>query len=75
MSYRAIGGERGGTRGERREWVRWGWEERMGGGAVMALDDLMRRGYTFVTVNDLLADRGIAIQSGKVYRQAAQGGK
>ena len=44
-------------------------------GAVMALDDLMRRGYTFVTVNDLLADRGIAIQSGKVYRQAAQGGK
>ena len=44
-------------------------------GAVMALDDLTRRGYTFVTVNDLLADRGIAIQSGKVYRQAAQGGK
>ena len=44
-------------------------------GAVMALDDLMRRGYTFVTVNDLLADRDIAIQSGKVYRQAAQGGK
>ena len=44
-------------------------------GAVMALDDLRRRGYTFVTVNDLLADRGIAIQSGKVYRQAAQGGK
>ena len=44
-------------------------------GAVMALDDLMSRGYTFVTVNDLLADRGIAIQSGKVYRQAAQGGK
>lgn len=41
----------------------------------MALDDLMRRGYTFVTVNDLLADRDIAIQSGKVYRQAAQGGK
>ena len=44
-------------------------------GAVMALDDLMRRGYTFVTVNDLLADRDIAIQRGKVYRQAAQGGK
>ncbi len=44
-------------------------------GAVMALDDLMRRGYTFVTVNDLLTDRGIAMQSGKVYRQAAQGGK
>lgn len=44
-------------------------------GAVMALDDLMRRGYTFVTVNDLLADRGIAMQSGKVYRQAAQGGR
>ena len=41
----------------------------------MALDDLMSRGYTFVTVNDLLADRGFAIQSGKVYRQAAQGGK
>lgn len=44
-------------------------------GALMALDDLTGKGYTFVTVNDLLADRGIAMQSGKVYRQAAQGGK
>lgn len=44
-------------------------------GAVMALDDLMRKGYTFVTVNDLLTDRGVNLQSGRVYRQAAQGGK
>ena len=44
-------------------------------GALMALDDLSSKGYTFVTVNDLLTDRGIAMQSGKVYRQAAQGGK
>jgi peptidoglycan/xylan/chitin deacetylase (PgdA/CDA1 family) len=40
-------------------------------GAVMALDELQRRGYTFVTVNELLEMRGIAAENGHVYRCAA----
>ena len=41
-------------------------------GAVMALDELQRRGYTFVTVNELLEQKGMAIKGGSVYRRAIQ---
>lgn len=41
-------------------------------GAVMALDELRRRGYTFVTVNELLEQKGMVIKGGSVYRRAVQ---
>lgn len=41
-------------------------------GAIMALDDLQSKGYTFVTVNELLAIKGIKAEGGKVYRKAVQ---
>ncbi len=41
-------------------------------GAVMALDELQRRGYTFVTVNELLEQKGMAVRGGSVYRRAVR---
>lgn len=39
-------------------------------GAVEALDILSQKGYRFVTVDELLRQRGIAEEGGKVYRKA-----
>lgn len=39
-------------------------------GAVAAVDRLKELGYEFVTVDELLAEKGIAEEGGKVYRKA-----
>lgn len=43
-------------------------------GALMAIDDLQREGYEFVTVNELYRRRGAQMEAGKVYYSCPAGG-
>ena len=40
-------------------------------GALMAIDTMMKNGYTFVTVDEMFENNGISLEPGKVYRKAS----